>query len=134
MDHLHGGPPYWDNTTRFILLMECKCGSGALLPIVIGRPARKGGHSPHLAIRPVLGQDSYQIAPAVNGTGDVLDSCLELVVIAEVLDDDAEPRVWGSVESFLDVVVPDDRPTDDRNHPEATTWIAVRVLLPFDGF
>src|ERR1700730_10860703 len=69
----------------------------------------------------------------LQGTRDALDGYFKLIVVAPVFVYDAEGGVCRSVESFFNVVVPNQRSANNRDDPESFALITVRMLLPFLG-
>lgn len=54
----------------------------------------------------------------------------EFVLIAPVVIDGSDRYVFRSVETVFQIVVPDDRLSNERNHPEAIAVSSIGILLP----
>ncbi|WP_103974144.1 hypothetical protein [Methylovulum psychrotolerans] len=58
-----------------------------------------------------------------------LDYPFQLVLVAPVGSDDAVALVGGHIETFFNIIKPDDLPPDDCNGPKTAAPAAVGLLL-----
>src|SRR4030095_14697593 len=72
-----------------------------------------------------------KVVPAAERIGEVFDRDVQFVLIAPVVIDNAIGRIGGPIESVFAIVVPDRRSTNQGDCPEASTGVAVGMLLPF---